>query len=61
MPYIKITYNDAFNAVCGLDTSKAYGLHGVPRIVVKNCASVFELCPVKLFRFCQSKSTLPPC
>ena len=47
MPFIKITYNDVFYALSGLDSRKAYGPDGVPPIVLKNCASVLAPCLVK--------------
>ncbi len=46
---------------CGLSPQKAYGLDGVPPIVVKICASVLTPCLVKLFWLCLSISTLPSC
>ena len=61
MPFIKITYNDVFYALSGLDSRKAYGPDGVPPIVLKNCASVLAPCLVKLFHLCLSTSTFPSC
>ena len=61
MPFIKISYNDVFYALSGLDSRKAYGPDGVPPIVLKNCASVLAPCLVKLFRLCLSTSTFPSC
>ena len=37
---IKILRNDVFHALAGLNLHKAYGLHGVPLIVLQNCASL---------------------
>ncbi len=61
MPIIKITYNDVFYALSGLDSRKAYGPDGVPLIVLKNCALVLAPCLVKLFHLCLSTSTFPSC
>ena len=61
MPLIKITYNEVFYALSGLDSRKACGPDGVPPIVLKNCASVLTPCLVKLFHLCLSTSTFPSC
>ena len=61
MPSIKISFNDVFYALSGLDSRKAYGPDGVPPIVLKNCASVLAPCLVKLFHLCLSTSTFPSC
>ncbi len=61
MPVIKILHNDIFYTLSGLNPQKAYGLDGVPPIVLKNCASVLTPCLVKLFRLCLSISIFPSC
>ena len=61
MPFIKISNNDVFYALSGLDSRKAYGPDGVPPIVLKNCASVLAPCLGKLFHLCLSTSTFPSC
>ena len=61
MPFIKITYNDVFYALSGLDSRKAYGPDGVPPIVLKICASVLSPCLVKLLHLCVSTCTFPFC
>ena len=61
MPKIQILHYDVFHALSGLDSRKAYGVDGVPSIVLKNCAP--ELAPwlVKFFCLCLSTSTYPSC
>ncbi len=59
MPVIKITNDDIFPALSGLDSRKAYGLDGVLHIVLKYFASMLVPCLVKLFHICLSTSTFP--
>ncbi len=59
MPVIKILKSAVFHVLAGLNPRKAYGLDGVPPVVLKNCASVLTPCLVKLFRLCLSTSTFP--
>ncbi len=61
MPVIKILPNEVFYVISGLNPQKAYGLDGVPPIILKTCASVLTPCVVKLFRLCLSTSTSPSC
>ena len=58
---MKVLHYDVFHALSGLDSRKAYGLDGVPPVVLKNCASELALCQIKLFRLCLSSSTYPSC
>ena len=61
IPKISILYYDGFQALSRLDFRKAYGLDGVPPIVLKNCASKLTHCLIKLFLLCLSISTYPSC
>ena len=61
IPKILILYYDIFQALSGLDSRKAYGLDGVPPVVLKNCTSELAHCLVKIFRLCLSTSTYLSC
>jgi hypothetical protein len=61
MSNIIISSKDVISALSNLNVRKAYGLDGVPPIVLKNCASVLSPCLGKLFRLCLSTSSFPSC
>ena len=61
MPVINITYEDTVSALSELDTRKAYGLDGVPPVVLKYCARELAPCLESLFSFCLSTGSYPSC
>ena len=58
---IRIVHYDVFHTLSGLDSWKAYGLDGVPPVVLKTCVSELTPCLIKLFCLCLSTSTYPSC
>ena len=61
MPEILISANDVVSALSVLDIKKAYGLDGIPPVVLKTCALELAPCLTKLFRLCLSTSIYPSC